>query len=287
MTSEVLWSEGATKNLERDRGFLYGEGLFETVLVENGRPFRLAAHLDRLLTSADALQLPLPLPGWQGRVQSALIEGAVSLSAGRGRARITLTAGPVAASGDPAEVAEGPATLFLHLYQRTEHRPDGVTACHAGPWLPGGVSALGVHKSLAWLGSLLCLREARAAGADEGLQVTRAGILVGGARANLFIVRDGQLVTPSREAGCRPGITRQVILDEVGPALGLVCKEEELSFKSAFAGTTEAFLTSSIMGVMPLLVVLPDLLVRSAPGELTIRIKKTYDAMVANESGTE
>ena len=89
MTEPLLtWMDGSPPGRDlklplNDRGLLYGEGLFETLLVISGKPFRLVAHLDRLQRSAVALSLPLPTAGWRGRLESALAVMAGALGADR------------------------------------------------------------------------------------------------------------------------------------------------------------------------------------------------------------
>jgi branched-subunit amino acid aminotransferase/4-amino-4-deoxychorismate lyase len=271
-----------------DRGLLYGEGLFETVRLETGRPFRLGAHLDRLQASAEHLQVPLPAAGWQVRLTRALQRLTRAARIGAGRARITLTAGDADPGGDPAVPPEGPGRLILSVHALGGAPPTvaEIVAIFAGPPVAGGGGGLTQHKTLSYLGNLLCLREARRAGADEGLVRTATDGLVGAARGNLFLVRDGCLLTPGAASGRFPGLVRRLVLEEIAPALGLAGREADLT-TSDLATAEEAFLTNSISGVIPLRQAGSRTWRGSSHGSVTTTIINTYRAILARECGTQ
>ncbi len=290
MTTPLIWAEDPSPPREgpaipvTDRGLLYGQGLFETFLLQGGRPFRLPEHLGRMAASAAALHLPSPRPGWQERVARAAAELGKRLGAIRGRGRLTLTAGDLL-DGDPSAPARE-ARLFLAVHPLPELPavPRVRTALVAGPPAPGGADALTTHKTLAYLGNLLCLAAARRAGADEGLVQTRDGLLVGGARASLILVREGRLLTPGPAAGPLDGLTRHRLLTEVAPALGLGWEAVDLT-AADLATAPEAFLCSSLMGVAPVTLAGPGR--RAGPGPVTSTIIKAYASILAAGAGTE
>lgn len=269
-----------------DRGLLYGEAVFETLLVANGRPFRLDAHLARMQASVAALGLPSPAGEWTRAVEKALGVLARRLGGVRGRARLTLTAGDAEADGDPAAPPPGPGRLILtvspysglpgHLMRA------GAAAALAGPVAGGQDLALARHKTVAYLPHLRTLRAARAAGYDEGLRCDHRGRLLGGSRSNLFLVRNGRLLTPGREGGCLPGITRAIVLDEVAPDLEVPIEEIELE-RADLERADEAFLTNSLWGVLPLARLGARTLPSAAPGSVSRALASGYQSALERE----
>ena len=276
-----------------DRGFLWGEGLFETLRVVGGSPFRLAAHLARLQASAVALELPLPAGDWTAGVADALDRLVSDLVEGAGRVRLTLTAGDAARSGDPADPPQGPARLFLAvtpyagppvaLVREGAAAALPVGGRGAAPDLAGETGDAG-HKTIGYLPHLRVLRAARAAGFDEGLRGTAAGQIVGGSRANLFLVAGGRLVTPAVGTGCLPGITRAVVLAELAEEVGLPAGEAPIG-PAELDRAEEAFLTNSLWGILPLARLGDRALASAAPGSVTRSLVCSYESLLATECG--
>ncbi|MCZ6746061.1 MAG: aminotransferase class IV, partial [Acidobacteria bacterium] len=133
----LTWVDGGGDTPSRDRGLLYGEGLFETIRVAAGRPFRLRAHLERMARSARELDLPLPPAGRRGSPRRWPLWPS-GLPAEDGRARLTITAGPAPEPGDPAAAPSGPASLFLSVSPLAADAAlaQAVTARFAGPPAP-------------------------------------------------------------------------------------------------------------------------------------------------------
>ncbi|WP_247896642.1 aminotransferase class IV [Azospirillum argentinense] len=223
-----------------DRGFTLGDGLFETIRVAGGNARHLDRHLARLADSAALLGLPL------SHDAAALAAAAEALIAAQGCVegvlRITLTRGtgargvlpPVDAVPTllmtlaPAPPPAGPVeAVIARVTRRNEHSP------------------LSRVKSLNYLDSILARQEAATRGAGEALLLNSAGRLAESSVANLFIVRDGRLLTPPVAEGALPGIRRALILER-GDA-----SEAPLSVADLL-GAGEAFLTNSL-GLRPLL----------------------------------
>jgi branched-chain amino acid aminotransferase/4-amino-4-deoxychorismate lyase len=225
-----------------DRGFTLGDGLFETVLAEDGRLVAWDAHIVRLGRGAAALGLPAPDQAAARLEAEAALAGlgaqraAVRLSwsagsGGRGldraassRPRLTVTAAPA-----PAPV--GPARLVWATVRRNEHSPASR------------------HKTLAYLDNVLARREAAAAGGDEALMLNTAGQVACAAAANVFWVREGALYTPSLACGVLDGIVRAEVL-EVARAAGTPVHEVSAP-PEAVADADEVFLTNSLIRIRP------------------------------------
>jgi branched-chain amino acid aminotransferase len=255
----------------RDRGFLLGDGLFETMRAERGRVPFLDRHLDRLEASAAILGIPLPQP--RAALAAACLEvlQANGLTNCIAAVRLTLSRGPgprgLAPPPEPeptllitaaplAEKAPSPGRVVISTIRRNEHSP------------------LSRIKSLNYLDAVLALREARERGADDAILCNTAGRLACASAANLFLVRDGVLLTPSLGEGVLPGITRGLIL-ELASELGSSAEENAIP-PSALERAEEVFLTSSLIGVRPLVAADGHPVGRGALGPLTERLGEAY-----------
>jgi len=201
-----------------DRGLLLADGLFETVLVQAGRPRLLAEHLARWQASAASLGMEPP-PG-ADRVLPLLADAVargglrddaalrLNWSRGSGGGRGLALPGPGEPQGRPRFWLQlspwtRPSTAVAVIVSRLERRnPD---------------SLVGRCKTFAYAGAIQALREARAAGADDALLLGGGGDLCCGTSANLFVRLQGEWITPPLASGCLPGVMRGR-----GLALGLV-----------------------------------------------------------------
>lgn len=264
-----------------DHGLLYGYGLFETLRVYGGVPFRLEAHLARLEAGAALLEIPLAWP------PNALADAVADVIAANGlreaAVRITVTRGPGAAGPDPHP--RQPATRFVFARQwsppPTALYERGVRAIVASV-RQNEASPLSRIKSLNYGINLLARAEARAAGAAEALLLNRSGTLASGATSNLFAIVGGQLVTPPPADGCLPGITRGVVLD-LALAAGLAVAECSLALADLLAAD-EAFLTNSLREIVPLVRVGTSAIGAGTPGPITRQLLAAYRALVARET---
>ena len=264
-----------------DRGFLYGDGVFETLRAYGGRIFRLEDHLDRLEASARALALRLPVhrDGLARILGRTLRENALE----HAMLRLTVTRGPGGAGLD-AEGA-GPPTLvaacrrFQGYPSETYER--GVRLCLARLRKVAAEALDPAVKSLNFLPNVLARMEARTRGADEAVLLNAAGSLAEGTVSNVFFVRRGRLFTPSLDAGILPGVTRKVVLEL---ARGLGIEVEEGLFPAAeLDRADEIFVTSTGYEVMPAgRWEDRDL----TPGPVTMRLLEAFRERVGLETGT-
>lgn len=272
-----VWLDGALRSLEEarispfDRGFLYGDGLFETLRAYAGKPFLLEEHLARLEEGAKHLDLPAPSHAEVRRAVEAVLKA--NLAPGEdARVRITLTRG--AAPGDlwPAQaqptllVTAQPVALPPGLHER------GAPAIVSAQRVLSGAPRV---KSTSFQAHVLAKGEARRAGAWEALLLNERGEVAEGATSNVFALLDGALVTPPVSAGALPGLTRGVVLRLAQPALCLDAREAPLSVAS-LADAKEAFLTSSVAEVVPLVRVDGRALGDGFPGPVTRAVMQAY-----------
>ena len=235
----------------RDRGFTLGDGLFETIKVRDGRPLLLDLHLARVRAGAGRIGLSrIPddetLSGAIHETLEAngLSEAAVRLTVSRGvPANRGLSSKPETApslvvhaqpfAGYPAEIYSRGMRAVISSIPRNERSP------------------LARIKALSYLDNVLARREADASGVDEALMLNTAGHLACASAANLFLARGETLLTPDPESGVLPGTVRGIVLAELAPRMGLTAVERRVRIEE-LAKADEAFLTSALLGVMPL-----------------------------------
>ena len=255
--ARVLWVDGRLVPADqphlsaRDRGFTLGDGLFETMRARGGSIIRIERHLARLRGGAAVLEIPLPLPddGLREAMAEALAandlaDAAVRLSVSRG---VALVRGLL-----PEPDAEPSLVIDAHpfygysaeLYER------GMRAVMS-PIRRDERSPLARVKSLSYLDNVLARRGAALAGADEALLLNTKGALADATGANLFVVLGGALFTPDLASGALPGTVRACVLEQLAPALGIPAAERPIG-PEELALADEAFLTSALLGVMPL-----------------------------------
>jgi len=188
-----------------DRGVALGDGLFETVAVRTGALRRVNAHLARLRSSAADLGLELP-----GDDFDALFREAVRLNAiDNGMVRLTLTRG--AAQAGLAAADSGPPTVIISSVRRDP--PEGlVRAIICETTRRNEHSPTSRLKTTNYMDNILAAREAARLGADEALLLNTKGRLAEATIANVFLVTDGQIVTPPVSEGALPGIMRAAVM---------------------------------------------------------------------------
>lgn len=263
----------------RDRGFTLADGVFETMKVLRGKVFRLDRHLDRIAGSLRTLTIPQPpeLREWVDEAVRAAHapEASVRLTVTRG-----VAPGGVGAPTDPSPtvvVTVAPPPAFgTAIYE------GGLTATIASGRRNEHSMTAGL-KTLAYTDSVAALIEARANGADEAIFLDTAGHCSEASASNLFAVVDGRLTTPPTTCAALPGITRATVI-ECAPDLGLPV--DERTFTSDELGRAgEAFLTSSLRGIVPLVRVAGDAIGTGVPGPVTRQVMAAYAAIVARECG--
>jgi branched-chain amino acid aminotransferase len=230
-----------------DRGFLLGDGIFETMLARHGRVAFLDAHLLRLKRGADAIGLALPLdPARIATACTALLDANGLADAPRATLRLTLTRGP-----GPRGLAmpPEPAPTLMIAAASAAPPPAGLTAIIATP-RRNNRSPSAQLKAIAYLDNVLAKEEARARGAEEALMLDIDGHLACASAANIFVWEGGRLITPSGDCGILAGITRAAIL-ELAPGLGIEVREDRIE-AARLTQADGAFLTNSLMGVVPL-----------------------------------
>jgi branched-chain amino acid aminotransferase len=269
-----------------DRGFQLGDGVFETLRARGGRPTELAEHLARLRRSADGLDIPLAdgLDGALATGIDALLE-ADGLGGPDGDAsiRITVSRGAFAGRGllppepsDPTIVIQAwpvPPVPADHL-DRGLHL--AVSSVRRDPENP-----LAALKTTSRADYVYARLEARRAGADDALFLTTDGHLSEATSANLFLVRGAELATPALACAILPGTTRTWLLGWAGD-VGLNATEGWLT-TADLAGADEAFLCSSVAGVLPVTRLDDRPIGEGLPGPWTRRARDAREAFIRGD----
>jgi aminodeoxychorismate lyase len=262
-----------------DRGFLYGDSLFETMLVANGRPFRWASHLQRLQRGADFLRIKLPVrPDALRDVAGELIARNKMPDA---LLRLTLSRG-VGIRGYSPKGAKHP-TLVMALHPVPAKAAKGADA----KWklitssfrLPAN-EPLAQFKTGNKLPQIMARAEADEAGADEALLTNTDGFIVEGASSNLFWTEGGTICTPPLASGILAGVTRSVVL-EISHSLGLATRKTNVTARQ-LKKTGGVFVSLSSFGVVEARS-LDGFKLPSSP--LIGKIRNAYRELVQAETG--
>lgn len=268
-----------------DRGFLYGDSVYETVRTYGGRPFLLDRHLDRLQRSAEAIGLDTArVPVDPGRAVREALDRAGAGADGEAAIRIILSRGTGGIGYDDADC--GPPTLVVHVRPcpliPDSWRREGVDVAIVDVRRNAAEALDPAIKSSNLLNNLLAWRAARRLGAYEPILLDAAGAIAEGASSNIFIVQEGRLLTPALSVGILRGITRDVVIDRARSD-GIPVEESVLE-AARLARADEAFLTSTLKGVLPIRRVDGWPIREGRPGPLTRRIAALYDALTQDET---
>jgi branched-chain amino acid aminotransferase len=227
-----------------DRGFLYGDSVFETLRTYDGVPFELDEHLARLERSAALVFIELPVS--REILREEIGTALKAADNAESYVRVVLTRGQGALGLDPA-LAERPRRVIIVqplVPPPAEQYTLGIEAIsYRTDRVLDATSAQGA-KVGNYLVSVLALRQAKQRGASEALIVDGRGRILEGGSSNVFIVNEHGLLTPPLDAGILPGITRARVL-ELAAELGLVVKLGEVPLDTA-RRAREIFITSSI-----------------------------------------
>ncbi|MCF8550768.1 MAG: aminotransferase class IV [Candidatus Nanopelagicales bacterium] len=233
MANLMSWQDGELTHSPQisatNRGYLVGQGVFETLLVTNGRAEFLDRHLDRLARSWPRIG-PGEIP------QSSVIRGVAEVLAANGEvaslARLRITA---------TLLGDQPSILVTVVPM--EPWPE-TTTCIVLPWRANESSPLTGIKSTSYAANIVGMQWAQERGFSEGLYLNSQGFLVEGTSTNIFLVVNNEIVTPAAECGPLPGIIRGLLLENE-LAREMVLTETDLD------NSSEMFLTSSTRGIHP------------------------------------
>ncbi|MGQ9511989.1 aminotransferase class IV [Thermodesulfitimonas sp.] len=268
--------------LTLERAIFYGDGLFETLRVRGGQPLFLREHVRRLVEGAAVLGFAAALE--PEALACAVQETVAANEATEGSVRLTVIRGrgtglyPEASAPPLVLVTFRPGIPYApELYAR------GFKAVFVS-FPRNERSPLVYVKSLNFLENILGKKEAAVKGADEGLFLNTTGYLCEGTVSNIFLVREQTLVTPDVASGLLPGITRGMVI-RLAREVGLSVAERPVRPEELFRAD-EAFLTNSLLEIMPLVAVGGRMVGDGKPGPVTHFLKEQY-ARYQGEGGAE
>ena len=277
-----------------NRGFLYGDAIYEVWRTYGGVIFAWEAHWDRLERSAEALFLELPFSRLEileeiRRTVAAFREYSRNLSEVYIRLQVSRGGGPIGLDTGLADRAD--FTLLVQenkLFSEEKFRA-GLTLSLARELRRNAPGTLNpAWKTGNYLNNILCLREARARGADEVVILNLAGEITEAAVSNIaFVRRDGVVITPPLTAGILAGITRALLIHEIGPAAGVSVKELTVT-PADLADFSECFLLSTTKDVTPVAAI-DEQRFQLSGDSVTLRLKKAFAeyAHVHSETRTD
>ena len=260
-----------------DHGLLYGDGLFEGIRAYNGRVFKLKEHIDRLFCSAKAILLKLPMA--HAEIMAAVVATCRRNRIRDGYIRLVVTRG-VGTLGLNPNRCKNPSVIIIadkmQLYppEFYERGMEIVTV----PTTRNLHSALNpAIKSLNYLNNILAKIEANNAGCEEAIMLNAEGFVAECTGDNIFIVKEGCLLTPPLSAGALYGITRQVVM-ELAAQSGLKVAEPNLTRYDLF-NADECFLTGTGAEVVPIVKIDGRVIGTGKPGLITGELVAQYHTL--------
>ncbi len=264
-----------------DHGLLYGDGVFEGIRSYNGKVFRLEEHLERLWESAHAIFLQIPMTKEAlGKAISATLN---ANNIRDGYIRLIVTRGAGALGLDPNRTSDPQVIIItdhITLYPE-EYYSNGLEIITASTIRNHSAALSPRIKSLNYLNNVLAKIEAIQAGTFEALMLNTRGEVAEATGDNVFLVRDGDLLTPSLDAGILDGITRQVVIS-LARAEGLLVKEISLTRHDVYIAE-ECFLTGTAAEIIPVVRVDGRTIGSGKPGPVTRDLMEQFRKLTRGE----
>jgi branched-chain amino acid aminotransferase len=258
-----------------DHGFLYGEGIYETLRTYKRRPFLFDRHIGRLRQSAGRIALRVPCSDAEllDRVRQTM---AAHEGLNEAYIRILLTRGVGDLSYDPAATPEPTLVIIIKPYVGPAAKTfeDGITVSLVGVRRNHPQALDPMIKSNNLLNNALAMQEALRRGAGEALMQNQAGDIAECSQSNFFLVRGGTAMTPPLSAGLLPGITREYVM-EIAAELKIPCKEARLT-PADLTTADEAFITGTTREVTPVIAVDEKKIGGGTPGPITRKLQAAF-----------
>jgi branched-chain amino acid aminotransferase len=266
-----------------DRGFLYGDSVFEVFRTYGGVPFAEREHLERLARSAERLMIPMPVS-----IETLSSEVRATLdAAGEGQwyVRVVVTRGSGPLTYDPSTATEPLRVIIAAPLSAPppERYERGIAVTIVSASRPTDDARAAGAKASNYLANLLAAHEAKQRGALEALVLGKGGQILEGTSSNIFIVKEGGVRTPEPQPGILVGITRATVLRAAADQ-GIAVEEGEVRPEDLFSAD-EAFITSSIREVMPVVSAEGRAIGAGIPGPVTKRLHAGYLRAVAEATG--
>lgn len=265
-----------------DHGLLYGDGVFEGIRVYNGRVFKLNEHLQRLYRGAKVILLNLPhCPQELAEIvvdcvrRSGHREAYIRLVVSRGVGDLGL---------DPNKCQAGPNVIIIvdkiALYPPEIYR-QGLRMITVTTRRNLVTAINPAVKSLNYLNNIIARIEVSQAGCLEGLMLNQEGFVAEATGDNIFIYRDGRLITPPVSAGILEGITRQVVMN-IAEEMGLKVREERFTIYEVYTAQ-ESFLTGTAAEIVPVVELDGRQIGDGGPGKITAQLSARFHELTQHD----
>jgi branched-chain amino acid aminotransferase len=273
-----LYPKSEAKVSVYDHGLLYGDGVFEGIRQYNGRIFEKGAHIERLFESALGIRLKMPYT--HAQLGEALEEAVAANKQRDCYIRLVVTRGTGYLGVSPKNCV-APVTFIIadsiQLYPEEMYRTGmSIITASVARTHPNALSPR--IKSLNYLNNVLAKWEALDAGVPEALMLNHMGFVCECTGDNIFIVKNGELVTPPEEAGILLGITRGVVMGLARKA-GIPVLEKNLSRQDIYVAD-ECFLTGTAAEIVPVTKIDSRMIKDGKPGPVTGRLLEAFHKKV-------
>jgi len=262
-----------------DYGFLFGFGLYETIRAYHGKPFRLDNHIARMRFSANKLGILIK----PAEIRQAVKDTVKANGFADTRIRITVSIGEGTITPNLTSCIEPTIAVLVTEYHppAPEKYRDGFKVIVSNI-RRNSLSPVTYMKSANTMEAMLARQQARTKGMDEALFLNEKGFLTEASGSNIFLVKDGNLITPRFETGILPGVTRIVVF-ELANQLGIKVKEKYVRLDELLQAD-EAFITNSLIEIVPVIEVSGKKIGKGKPGTITKRLMKAYKELVKKET---
>jgi branched-chain amino acid aminotransferase len=258
-----------------DHGFLYGEGVYETMRTYHGRPFLFDRHMRRLRRSAGMIELPLPFSDQELAGQIRKTQTAATLD-GEAYIRVLVTRGVGELTYD-LKATPNPSVVIIvkpQIDPPAEAYDKGVRVVIVDIVRNHPATVNPMIKSNNLMNSALAMQQAVRSNAFEGVMRNYKGELTECTTSNLFVVKNNVALTPPLAAGLLPGITREFLFD-IGKDIGVDVAEQILG-DDDLIGADEAFLTSTTRELVPIVTVNDRTIANGRPGPVTWKLLNAF-----------
>jgi branched-chain amino acid aminotransferase len=264
-----------------DRGFLFGDSVYETIALVDQRLLFLPEHLNRLARSAEGIFLEIPL---RTQVEAAIRETIAAAAEKDARIRVIVTRGVGSIDIDPATAGmPGLIVIVQPLGAPTaEMLESGVAVALVEASRTAHTGADPAVKSGNYLGSVLAIAKARRRfpGVNEAIVCSSNGSVAEGATSNVFVVETGSLKTPALDIGILEGVTRGKVL-EIARVAGIETREVSFLAPKSLQSADEVFLTSAVRGILPVTSVDGQQVGEGRPGPVTQHLLGLYQRLTS------
>jgi len=262
-----------------DHGFLYGDGIYETMRAYRGTVFMIDEHISRLYRSGDLIKLKIDRPS--DEIKGAIYDTVKKNDLKEAYIRVSISRGPGDIGLDP-ELCREPTIVIIGKEFRgypEEFYINGVKVSIAKTRRNAPQSLDPKIKSLNFLNNILAKIEAKQAGAYESIMLNYKGYLTEGTITNIFFVKAEVLYTPSIHAGILDGITRDIVI-RIAKEKGIKIKEGLYRPKDLYRAD-ESFITNTTLEILPVVKVDDKVIGNGIPGPITRELQKGYKEEVA------